>query len=594
MSAPPRWLASLGVAPSVTPLNLVSFLLHSMSSILFLVFLNSSQPFLIAQLGETKRQGSLSGTLVFSDELFSIFLVLLWGSLADVVGTRPVAVAGYIFISTGLASFTLAAKPWPDLLWTRLVFAMGGSAVTAMLTGEFTSCPVKRFHSSHEAANYTTGILNSYSATAREERTIQHRERAEVEEATEETTLLRESSRAPIKASHGRLAAMAGLSTGVGALFAVFFLLRLPTWLASIHDRKSDEPDPSDGHDEGVRKGTREAYWIVSFLALVVAVLLAFGLKMDRPEERDRQLHTEARAVAAAEEDAAQVAAINSATGREARRLRMKRRQAKRSARANTIKLKVVRLSRGMIDGFTLVRQDKQLALAYLGGALARACTIATTVFVPLLVTRFYYNSGRCATLPTPDLPPSELKKACREAFTTASILSGVIQLLALILAPLAGQLCDSISPAFSLLLGSSAGTAGFLTIALGPPNDGDPRSTTAFVAAAGIGLCQISAIVASLALCAQAKSRLSTAKPHHHFSTENEEASDERQSAGVVRSGAIAGAYSFTGGVSILLVSSLGGFLSDLRAGAPFFLFGGLSALTLLASLLALLLQRN
>lgn len=134
--APPRWHASLGVAPSVTPLNLASFLLHSMSSILFLVFLNSSQPFLISQLGETKRQGSLSGTLVFSDELLSIFLVLVWGSLADLVGTRPVAVAGYVFISIGLASFTLAVKPWPDLLWTRLVFAVGGSAVTAMLTGE--------------------------------------------------------------------------------------------------------------------------------------------------------------------------------------------------------------------------------------------------------------------------------------------------------------------------------------------------------------------------------------------------------------------------------------------------------------------------
>lgn len=130
------WQASLGVSPTVTAINLASFLLHSTSSILFLVFLNATQPFLISQLGETKKQGSLSGTLVFSDELLSMLLVLFWGSLADITGTKVVAVIGYCFIAIALISYTFAQAPWPDLLFCRLTFAVGGSAVTAMLSGE--------------------------------------------------------------------------------------------------------------------------------------------------------------------------------------------------------------------------------------------------------------------------------------------------------------------------------------------------------------------------------------------------------------------------------------------------------------------------
>ena len=135
----PTWQSSLGISSTISIVNLASFLLHSTSSILFLVFLNATQPFLISQLGETKKQGSLSGTLVFSDELLSMFLVLFWGSLADITGTKVVAVSGYCFIAIALLSYTWAQAPWPDLLFCRLLFAVGGSAVTAMLSGKYSN-----------------------------------------------------------------------------------------------------------------------------------------------------------------------------------------------------------------------------------------------------------------------------------------------------------------------------------------------------------------------------------------------------------------------------------------------------------------------
>lgn len=55
------WRARLGVSQQVSALNLVSFLIHAAASICFLVFLNASQPFIIAQLGVTEGQGALSG-----------------------------------------------------------------------------------------------------------------------------------------------------------------------------------------------------------------------------------------------------------------------------------------------------------------------------------------------------------------------------------------------------------------------------------------------------------------------------------------------------------------------------------------------------
>lgn len=62
--------------------------------------------------------------------------VLLWGSLSDILGTKLVAVVAYCFVAAGFGGYVLAQHAWPDLLVARLVFAVGGSGVTAMLTGE--------------------------------------------------------------------------------------------------------------------------------------------------------------------------------------------------------------------------------------------------------------------------------------------------------------------------------------------------------------------------------------------------------------------------------------------------------------------------
>ncbi|UZJ51422.1 hypothetical protein CBS101457_000742 [Exobasidium rhododendri] len=561
-SPSPTWQTSLGISADISALNLGSFLLHATSSILFLVFLNATQPFLISQLGETRKQGSLSGTLVFSDELLSMFLVLFWGSLADVVGTKVVAVTGYCFVAIALLTYTLAQSPWPDLLFCRLVFAVGGSAVTSMLSG----------------------ILNSYSAPL-DVTPVGEGVRASNEGPSESTSLLEAttgSQAAPSRqcSRHGRLAALTGLMTGVGALIAVFFLLRLPILLASLYDRNAPPELPGDGGDEAVRRGTKEAFYIVSALAALVAIALSFGLKMDKPNSTSSPLIRRESEETSLEQDTAN---DSIPTTREARRQRLKRRLQSRSSASKRL-IQVTRtIFSGIFAGFQLAGKDSSLSLGYLSGGLARACTIATTVFIPLLVTKFFYSSGLCSTLPSPDIPPSELKRTCRQAFTVASILSGVVQLIALLLSPLVGYMCEALSPAWTLFIATSIGTASFLILGLALPNNGDPRSPVAWVAAVGIGFCQIAAIVASLALCARSKSRL--------------RGSDTIGGSGnVVTSvgGSIAGAYSATGGLFILLVSKLGGSLSDIYAPAAFLLLAFMAALTAIVSFVVIWQERK
>lgn len=579
------WQSSLGVSASVTSLNLGAFLLHSSASIVFLVFLNATQPFLIAQLdgkhkGEVgNRQGSLSGTLVFADESLSIFLALLWGSLADVIGTKYVAVIGYCFISFALLTYTFVQNAWPQLLYCRLLFAIGGSAVTAMLTG----------------------ILNSYSATFSEIRQRSSTESA----ATETDPLLGEASnteRSKVKKqSHGRLAALAGLTTGFGALLAVFILLRLPTILAGIHDRKDRKPNNHD--DEAIRQGTREAFYIVALLALIVATALSLGLKMDAPSSKQ----VTGRHTTSQEELNTSNYNIPQPSTREARRQRLRSRLQRRSEASSwsTFLSSVGRLAKGIFAGFRLAGKDSNLPLAYIGGGLARASTIATTVFIPVLVTRFFYSSGLCSDLSTPDVPNEELKRRCRQAFTVASILSGVIQLVALLLAPLIGYLCDAFTPSATLFFVSLVGTISYLVMGTALPNDGDPRTPIAWVAAIGIGFAQIGVIVASLALCARGKANLAelsirtAVQPRDEDAGTDENLADDAMTPSPTEteqssSGAIAGAYSATGGFSILLVSKLGGLLSDLYAPAPFLLMSGLAAFVTLASLVVMIKEKR
>lgn len=220
-------------------------------------------------------------------------------------------------------------------------------------------------------------------------------------------------------------------------------------------------------------------------------------------------------------------------------------------------------------------------------------------MFLPLLISHFFYVTDPTACPPpTPGIPSSELKKTCRQAYTLTSAQSGVLQTVALIVAPIVGLLSDRVGHALTLQVGSLAALAGFLMYGVALPGEGDPRSGTAWGAAVLLGIvridgderqilvttadpslscvpyvqAQIICIVSSLSLVSSLKASLTPSAK---------------------TAGAIAGAYSSTGALSILLFSSIGGWLFDLRPDGPFLILAGASGVVALWGGFVLIKQR-
>lgn len=254
--------------------------------------------------------------------------------------------------------------------------------------------------------------------------------------------------------------------------------------------------------------------------------------------------------------------------------------------------------------GFT----DSQIALGYLGGFVARASTVAISLFIPLFVNSFFIRNGYCQG--SPNDPSPDLKKECRAAYVLASMLTGVAQLMGLICAPLFGYLSGRPRRVnYPILVATTFGIAGYIAfprLSSPEPKDVDGRGGTpaVFLIAALIGISQIGAIVCSLGSLGKGVLAVDPS-PESRATAAPESAGepDERApliealpvlDAGPARSvsrvrlkGSIAGVYSWCGGAAILLLTKLGGYLFDTwTTAAPFYMMAIFNAVLLFASL--------
>ncbi|KAJ1550904.1 hypothetical protein HK096_004303, partial [Nowakowskiella sp. JEL0078] len=158
-----RKCSFLKLAPSVTILNFTSYRKYPHAG------------FVLGQIISVPENqlGNLSGSLTFYDELFSLVMVWVWGLTSDIIGRRTVYSLAYIFMAIGLFIFTFASDVYPQLLIFRLIFALGGSAGSCMLTA----------------------VLADYAG----------------------------------EEDRGKISAVVGLMTGCGALLALFVFLRIPS-----------------------------------------------------------------------------------------------------------------------------------------------------------------------------------------------------------------------------------------------------------------------------------------------------------------------------------------------------------------------------
>eukprot|EP01127_Copromyxa_protea_P001602 TRINITY_DN11563_c0_g1_i1.p1 TRINITY_DN11563_c0_g1~~TRINITY_DN11563_c0_g1_i1.p1 ORF type:complete len:438 (-),score=83.85 TRINITY_DN11563_c0_g1_i1:45-1358(-) len=163
------------VREGINWVNMCTFFYSSMASISALAFINAALPYLLVTFLHLKEnEGTVTGTVLMWNEIVVILSSSLWGLISDYVGRKPIYVIGFILIGVSLMVHPLVTTV-TELVITRVVFALGASASTAMLTS----------------------LLGDYPTTA----------------------------------TRGRSAGIMGLMSGFGALIGVFVFLRIPSWL---------------------------------------------------------------------------------------------------------------------------------------------------------------------------------------------------------------------------------------------------------------------------------------------------------------------------------------------------------------------------
>ncbi|OCK76847.1 hypothetical protein K432DRAFT_334974 [Lepidopterella palustris CBS 459.81] len=573
----------LGFTATVT--QIATYLLCiAFFSISFLVFLNSSVSFVITQrIGQENNVGDAVGTLGFADELVALVACPMWGVLSDRIGVRTVAVVGYAIVGVSLWVFVQASNVYPQLLLARLLFSLGATATATMVTAILptmtlnTSPPDPR-----SPARHGNGTSRTMAPSISSELTI---------------TPARFSSRLPVTppstkkstgASTSQLAGLVGMFTGLGALLALGLFLPLPTRFQKAGASPST--------------AIADSFYVVGAVAIVVSLMCLFGLH-DLPGEEEKGFR---------------------------RLISRKSLKTSESTHAERPSLSYPRL---LLTSIVLGFKSRNIGLGYLGGFVARASSVAISLFIPLFTNAYFLRSGLCdANDPT---DPADIKHACPHAYLLAAALTGTSQLVALLCAPLFGYLAGRYKRFdIPLLAAALAGIIGYVSFGVlkSPDPKSDDGSGAVFAIVALLGISQIGSIVCSLALLgrgiqndendeSEGISQLNdtgfaeeSANGYYQSSagatpvasppvtaTEEEPllpsdlpshlrfppALSSQPKSHTHLKGSIAGTYSLAGGAGILLLTKAGGALFDSSGpGSPFYMMAGFNAVLLVVGL--------
>ncbi len=218
----PRFLG-LNLQPEIRRLYVSHFLLASFFAIMLASFLPQMQAYLLTEflhLPEA-RHGRVSGMLNFWQEIVIIAVVAVVGPLSDKWGRKVLMSGGFLIMALGIALHPQASSVG-ELLFYRCIFAVGVGAVIVMLVT----------------------LLADYICNE----------------------------------SRGKAAGMQGVMNGVGAVVAVFLLLRLPAMF---------QQDGSSAIEAGFT-----TYYLVAGLAALAGLMMAFGLKNGRPRAAEESRQT--------------------------------------------------------------------------------------------------------------------------------------------------------------------------------------------------------------------------------------------------------------------------------------------------------------
>lgn len=382
-------------------------------------------------------------------------------------------------------------------------------------------------------------------------------------------------------ASTSQLAGLVGIFTGLGALLALGIFLPLPT-----HFQNSGASPPA---------AIAASFYVVGAIAILVSFACFLGLR-GLPGEEEKGFQ------------------------------RLLSTSSHKSPESTPSDRPILSYPRLLLTSIVLGFKSQNIGLGYLGGFVARASSVAISLFIPLFTNAYFLRTGLCS--PADPADPSDIKHACPRAYLLAAALTGTSQLVALLSAPLFGYLSGRYKRFnVPLLIAALAGIAGYTAFGAlrSPDPKSDDGSAVIFAIVALLGLSQIGCIVCSLALLGRGiqndegngedgdaviaypdlngdpnaphvSSAGATPLPSppvlQHEETEPllpaHAPSHIRYLPPSSRShthlkGSIAGTYSLAGGAGILLLTKAGGALFDSWGpGSPFYMMAGFNLVLL------------
>ncbi len=212
---PSRRLGPIWLAPGIGRGNALSFLYAAFFSVCLLSFLSFMQPFVLdAHLGIPRsRQGHATFLLGTTQEIVMLLLVGPFGALADKLGRRVLYALGLAWIGAGYVLYPLADS-LSQLVATRFFFAIGAAMIGTVMATVLADTPQDR--------------------------------------------------------SRGLLVGITGTLQGLGVMFGVLVLSKLPLRFEAF------------GHSDDI--AGRYTLWFGALLCFITAAVCWFGLQRGTPE----------------------------------------------------------------------------------------------------------------------------------------------------------------------------------------------------------------------------------------------------------------------------------------------------------------------
>lgn len=199
---PPKKCCFVELNEGVSYFNLFTYYLVQFSYVCAFTFIDACQDYLLEHpdyYGIKKTEvGKINGDILLFDTLYLIAFIYIYGSFHDIFGRKILVVYGFLSMALSLYLYPLAGNIYPNLILVRLIFSNGICAVTTQ--------PLLADYVNHKSKGFGGGI--------------------------------------------------AAVVSGLGAIFAALFLLKLQVYMS-----------------------LEQVYFITASFCVLVAVICIFGVK---------------------------------------------------------------------------------------------------------------------------------------------------------------------------------------------------------------------------------------------------------------------------------------------------------------------------